>query len=173
MKNARRGFDWLSLIVGILSLYVGYVVMSYPLKSLSSVAYIFGIFILIRGIFQLWFSNQETKYLGIGAGGVTIMGIIYIILGIVLIVNNNFAQVVMVYLFAILFFMDSIFQIMTSRFYANFGKGYYWLIVILAILNFIVAIILLFEPLLAASVIIWLLAFFFITTGIMEIAKAF
>lgn len=44
MVDPKKRFDWFGFIVGLVSLYAGYLVTWYPLKSLSTIAVIFGFF---------------------------------------------------------------------------------------------------------------------------------
>ena len=114
-----------------------------------------------------------TRFLGVRSGWTILGAVVNIIIGIIFISHLNVGVAVIVYMFAIWFLIDAIFQILTSRFYHFFGKKYYILIVILACLNLLFAIILLFNPVLAGSFIVFMLAFFFFATGISEIIEAF
>ena len=114
-----------------------------------------------------------TRVLGVRSGWTIFTAIIDIIIGIIFISHIQVGVVFIVYMFAIWFLLDAIFQIFTSRFYHFFGRKYYILIVILACLNLLFAIILLFNPVLAGGFIVFMLAFFFFATGIAEIIEAF
>ncbi|WP_300562936.1 DUF308 domain-containing protein [Companilactobacillus sp.] len=173
MEYSKHKFDWFGFIIGLFSIYVGYLVMTHPLKSISVIAIFLGIFAILRGVYQLWFGSQLNKYLGTGSGFAIFSAIINILVGILLIANLNVGQYVVIYMFAIWFLIDSIFQLFTARFYSFFGRGYYWLVVILACFSLLFAIILLFNPVLAAGFVVFMLAFFFIATGISEIFEAF
>ncbi|MFD1417425.1 DUF308 domain-containing protein [Companilactobacillus keshanensis] len=173
MNIPKRKIDWLGLIFGFLSLYVGYLVTWYPLNSLSTIAYIIGFAAVLRGVYQLWFGSQMGRYLGSDSGWTVLSAIANIIIGIIFIAHINVGVVITVYMFAIWFLLDAGFQLFTAKFYHFFGKKYYWLIVIVGTLNLIFAIVLLFNPVLAGGVIVFMLAFFFFATGIAEIIEAF
>lgn len=173
MEYSKHKFDWFGFIIGLFSIYVGYLVMTHPLASIKTIAIFLGIFAILRGVYQLWFGSQLNKYLGTGSGFAIFSAIINILVGILLIANLNVGQLVVIYMFAIWFLIDSIFQLFTARFYSFFGRGYYWLVVILACFSLLFAIILLFNPVLAGGFIVFMLAFFFIATGISEIFEAF
>jgi len=170
---SKRHFDWFGFIIGLISLYAGYLVLWYPLNSLSTIAMIFGIYVILRGQYQLWFGSQMTKFLGVRSGWTVFSAIVDILIGVLFIVRSDVSVMILIYMFAIWFLIDAIFQLTTSRFYHFFGKKYYLAIVILAILNLIFAFVLLFNPILAGGVIVFFLAFFFFTTGIVEIIEAF
>ncbi|WP_125771866.1 HdeD family acid-resistance protein [Companilactobacillus furfuricola] len=173
MADSKHKFDWFGFIIGIFSVYVGYLVMKNPLTSLSTITVFLGIFAILRGVYQLWFGSQMNKYLGTGSGFAIFSAIVSIVVGILFIANLKVGIVVITYMFAIWFLIDAIFQLFTARFYSFFGRGYYWLIVILACLSLLFAIILLFNPVLAMGFIVFMLSFFFIATGIAEIIEAF
>jgi uncharacterized membrane protein HdeD (DUF308 family) len=173
MESAKHKFDWFGFIVGLLSIFVGYEVIKNPLTSLSTITIILGIFAIVRGVYELWFGSQLNKYLGTGSGFAIFSAIISILVGILFIANLRVGVIATIYIFAIWFLVDSIFQLFTARFYSFFGKGYYWLIIILACFSLLFAIILLFNPVLAGGFIVFMLAFFFIATGIAEIIEAF
>lgn len=173
MSEPKRRFDWFGFIIGLISLYAGYLVIWYPLRSLSTIAVIFGFFAILRGVYQLWFGSQMTRFLGVRSGWTIFSAIIDIIIGIIFISHVQVGVAAIVYLFAIWFLLDAVFQIFTARFYHFFGRKYYILIVIVALLNLLFAVILLFNPVLAGDFIVFLLAFFFFATGLSEIIEAF
>ncbi|WP_125711959.1 HdeD family acid-resistance protein [Companilactobacillus kedongensis] len=173
MNVPKRKIDWFGLVFGVLSLYVGYLVTWYPLNSLSAIAFIIGLLAILRGDYRLWFGSQMGRFLGSNNGWTVLSAIANIIIGIIFIVHINVGVAITVYMFAIWFLLDAIFQLLTARFYHFFGKKYYWIIVIVGALNLIFAIVLLFNPVLSGGVIVFMLAFFFFTTGIAEIIEAF
>ncbi|TGD23524.1 hypothetical protein EGT49_05590 [Companilactobacillus suantsaicola] len=173
MSEPKRRFDWFGFIIGLISLYAGYLVIWYPLRSLSTIAVIFGFFAILRGVYQLWFGSQMTRFLGVRSGWTIFSAIVDIIIGIIFISHVQVGVAAIVYLFAIWFLLDAVFQIFTARFYHFFGRKYYILIVIVALLNLLFAVILLFNPVLAGDFIVFLLAFFFFATGLSEIIEAF
>ncbi|KRM75668.1 hypothetical protein FC35_GL000748 [Limosilactobacillus coleohominis DSM 14060] len=60
-----------------------------------------------------------------------------------------------------------------SNFYRQFGKGYYWLLVVLNVIGVIVGVILLFNPALSAITLVWLIAAALILLGVIAIVAAF
>lgn len=173
MSQPKKRFDWFGFIIGLISLYAGYLVTWYPLRSLSTIAVLFGFFAILRGVYQLWFGSQMTKFLGVRSGWTIFGAVVDIIIGIIFVAHVQVGVVAIVYMFAIWFLLDAVLQILTSRFYHFFSRKYYIFIVILACLNLLFAIILLFNPVLAGGFIVFMLAFFFFATGIAEIIEAF
>jgi uncharacterized membrane protein HdeD (DUF308 family) len=73
---------WLALLVGILSIVAGAIVIAKPSNSLSTLAVIFGIFILADGIIELiaaLSSHTENR------GSLAVIGVISVIAGVLLI----------------------------------------------------------------------------------------
>ncbi|KRN29038.1 hypothetical protein IV38_GL001254 [Lactobacillus selangorensis] len=168
-----KGFDWFSLIVGILSLCAAWVVFTRPLASLVTLAYLFGGFALIKGIYELWFRNTVKNTVGANGTWLLIIAIIDIILGVYLLFHIGVTTAILPYVFAVWFIADSIVELATAGIYRQFSKGYYWFIVILNILAVICGISLLFNPMMSAGVLIYLAGFYFIFFGIAFITEAF
>ena len=173
MAENKRSFDWLSLIIGILSLVVGYGVIKNPGASFIAVVYLVGIFAIVRGLYQLWWKNQIEELTGQKATALVWMGIINIIIGIIFLAKPDVGSVAISFLFALWFIMEGFMELFTSNFFRQISKGYYWLIIILAIINIIIGIALLFNPMLSAPTIVVLVSAYFFIFGIMQIIEAF
>jgi uncharacterized membrane protein HdeD (DUF308 family) len=73
---------WLALLIGVLSIIAGVIVVAKPSDSLSTLAVIFGIFILVDGILELVASlSSQTQNRGLLA----VIGVISVIAGVLLI----------------------------------------------------------------------------------------
>lgn len=73
---------WLAALIGIVSIIAGIVVIAKPSNSLSTLAVIFGIFILVDGILELVASlSRRTQNRGLLA----VIGVISVIAGVLLI----------------------------------------------------------------------------------------
>jgi uncharacterized membrane protein HdeD (DUF308 family) len=73
---------WLALLIGVLSIVAGIIVILKPSNSLSTLAVIFGIFILIDGIFEIAgaiFGDAESR------GLLAVIGTLSVIAGVLLI----------------------------------------------------------------------------------------
>lgn len=171
MQN--RKFDFFSLIIGIFSLYVGYLIISRPLTGLLSIIVTVGIFAFVRGIYQLWLSYRLRKVTNRQTGWLIFAAIVDIILGIIFLFNLPLAVSTLIYIFAIWFIVDGIAEISIVPLYRVLGKSYHWLIIGLAILSIVAGIILLFRPLLAAILIVVFAATYFFVAGVLEIVEAF
>jgi uncharacterized membrane protein HdeD (DUF308 family) len=75
-------FWWLLVIVGLISIAAGVIFVAEPSKSLSALAVVFGIFVLVDGIIELVMSfSHRTENRALAA----ILGVLGIVLGIILI----------------------------------------------------------------------------------------
>ncbi|UQS83174.1 HdeD family acid-resistance protein [Bombilactobacillus thymidiniphilus] len=171
--NSKKGFDIFSLIIGLFSLYVGYLVIKNPITGLLSIVITIGIFALIRGIYQLYLSYKLRKWTDKKVGWLIFSGIVDILLGIIFMFNLALGLQTLILIFAIWFIIDGIAELSLAPIYDLAGKSYRWLIIVLAVLSIIAGIILLFRPLLASVLIVSLAAIYFFVAGILEIVEAF
>lgn len=168
----EKRFDWLSLLVGILMLLAGGYTLFAPLSVLLSLPLVLGILAIAKGVQTLWLRHQVNEILVQKSSWLLWLGIIDIVIGLLLIIKMGLALDVIVFIFAVWFIFDAIFEIMTVRVFKA-DKGYYWLLIILSVLGLILGIILLFNPLLASATLVWLIAFYLIFIGIGKIIQAF
>ena len=142
-EETKKGFDWFSLIVGILFIIAGIASFMRPDKTLHFLAIVAGIAFIFRGIYELWFRQRIGRILGESSGWLIFSAILDII------------------------------ELISAKFFKEFHRGYYWFIVILAILSLVLGVILLFSPLLSAITVVWLVSTFLIVFGIMKLIQAF
>lgn len=168
----EKRFDWLSLLVGILMLLAGGYTLFAPLGVLLSLPLVLGVLAIAKGVQTLWLRHQVNEILVQKSSWLLWLGIIDIVIGLLFIIRMGLALDVIVFIFAVWFIFDAIFEIMTARVFKA-DKGYYWLLIILSVLGLILGIILLFNPLLASATLVWLIAFYLIFIGIGKIIQAF
>lgn len=168
-----RGFDWFSLIVGILSVIAGWMVIANPAGSFLGLAYLFGVFALAKGIYELWFRSQIKNTLGESSTALMILGIVDLLIGIYLILHIGVSATILPYLFSVWFILDSIFELYLAKYIKAFSKGYYWFVIVLNVICLILGIIMLFNPMIAAGTLVWLVGFYFVFFGIAFITEAF
>ena len=173
MNRSTRKFDLFSLIIGLFSLYVGYLIVKHPLTGLLSIVVVIGIFSIIRGIYQLYFAYQVLRWFNRRTGWLIFSGIIDLLLGILFLFNLPIGLTTLIYILAFWFIIDGIAECSLASVYRLFGKSYYWLIIILAVLAIIAGVVLLFRPMLGALVIVIMAAVYFFMSGILEIVEAF
>lgn len=117
--------------------------------------------------------STNCRILGESSGWLIFSAILDIILGIIFLFQPGFGVLFIAIIFAIWFILDSITELISAKFFKEFHRGYYWFIVILAILSLVLGVILLFSPLLSAITVVWLVSTFLIVFGIMKLIQAF
>jgi uncharacterized membrane protein HdeD (DUF308 family) len=81
LREATWGW-WLAALIGIVSIIAGIIVIAKPSNSLSTLAVIFGIFILVDGILELVASLSRRAQ---NRGLLAVIGVISVIAGVLLI----------------------------------------------------------------------------------------
>lgn len=81
LREATWGW-WLALLIGLVSIVAGIIVIAKPSNSLSTLAVIFGVFILIDGIVELVAALVEHTP---NRGMLAVIGVISVIAGVLLI----------------------------------------------------------------------------------------
>ncbi|WGN90347.1 HdeD family acid-resistance protein [Ligilactobacillus faecis] len=173
MQTAKRGFDWFSLVVGIILVIAGIASFMRPDATLKFVSICLGIGLLVKGIYELWFRQGINNWFGEKSGWLLFMGIIDIILGLLFIFRAASGVVVIAYIFAFWFIFDSIAEIATANYFKRLNRGYYVAMLILNILALLVGFILLFNPLIAASTLVLIISFYLLLIGFIKIIQAF
>lgn len=169
----RRGFDWFSLIVGILFILAGLTSFMHPDKTLHFLTILVGIAFILRGIYELWFRQFVNRALNQGSGWIIFTAILDIILGVIVLVYPGWGVLYIAILFAIWFIVDSIMEIKAAKLFKAFRRGYATWLVVLGVISTIMGIILLFSPLLSAMTIVWLVTVMLMVFGIMHVIQAF
>lgn len=173
MQTAKRGFDWFSLVVGIILVIAGIASFMRPDATLKFVSVCLGIGLLVKGIYELWFRQGINNWFGEKSGWLLFMGIVDIILGLLFIFRAASGVVVIAYIFAFWFIFDSIAEIATANYFKRLNRGYYVAMLILNILALLVGFVLLFNPLIAASTLVLLISFYLLLIGFIKIIQAF
>lgn len=169
----RRGFDWFSLIIGLLFVLAGIASFMHPDTTLHFLAIITGIAFIIRGIYELWFRQFVNRVLGERSGWIIFIAILDIVLGIIVLVYPGWGVLYIAILFAIWFIVDSIMEIKGAKLFSEFHRSYSAWLVVLGVLSIILGIILFFSPLLSALTIVWLISTVLLVFGIIHIIQAF
>lgn len=173
MQTVKRGFDWFSLVVGIILVIAGIASFMRPDATLKFVSVCLGIGLLVKGIYELWFRQGINNWFGEKSGWLLFMGIVDIILGLLFIFRAASGVVVIAYIFAFWFIFDSIAEIATANYFKRLNRGYYVAMLILNILALLVGFVLLFNPLIAASTLVLLISFYLLLIGFIKIIQAF
>ncbi|MBD5431424.1 MAG: hypothetical protein HDR41_02980 [Lactobacillus sp.] len=170
-SNQSRGFDWGAFVAGILMVIASFLIMRHPAKGLQAFVLVFGIVSILQGI--VWLAGYSRFRDFFQHSWVAIIsGILDIIIGILFLCSYDIGGIVIAYLFAIWFFVDSVVGIAFSGRLKMISNGYFIFNLIMNILSLIIAIFLIFNPIIAALSLVWLVAFWLLVFGINEIITA-
>lgn len=173
MEQMNKRFDWAGFILGVLFVILGCAAMYHMDTTLKFVSVLIGIGAILKGIYEIWLRQTVNSLLDHKSVWLLIMAILDIILGIIFLCFHAVGALTIAYIFAIWFIIDCVGQLQVSNFYRQFGKGYYWLLVVLNVIGIIMGVVLLFNPMLSAFALVWLIATFLILIGILAIVAAF
>lgn len=173
LNQVSKRFDWGAFILGILFVILGCVAMYHMDTTLKFVSIMVGIGAILKGIYEIWLRQTVDSLLNHKSVWLLVMAILDIILGLIFLFFHGVGALTVAYIFAIWFIVDCIGQLQVSNFYRQFGKGYYWLLIVLNVIGIIMGIVLLFNPILSAFALVWLIATFLILIGILAIVAAF
>jgi uncharacterized membrane protein HdeD (DUF308 family) len=160
---------WLLLFVGVVTLLIGFAALIWTTKTVTLLAVLFGLYLLVSGIFQVAQSFSHTANRALLA----ISGILSIILAVYMfkaIHNDNEAALLALFIGIAWLFRGIVELIVGLQSKGVDGRG--WLIVggLLLILG---AIVIFVYPNLALSTIVWIAGLMLIVVGFSEIVGAF
>ncbi|OFN02520.1 hypothetical protein HMPREF2626_02565 [Aerococcus sp. HMSC062A02] len=172
-ENNDQSFGWGHFILGILFIILALFAFRDPLASLMTLAFVFAIGILFRGIYQLMVRHRLKESFGIKPTHLLIFGIINILLGLYLVFKPGLSASILPFIFAFWIFISAIFGFMSLSAIKQVSRPLFWLTLILNIIALIVAVFLIFNPLSALVSLTFLVAFYFLLSGIQHIIYAF
>lgn len=171
--NAKKNFDLVQLLMGILSVALAYFVLVNPASAVISLIWIVGIFLIINGVMRFAGRNVAREMGASSTGLLTFTAVLDIIMGlaVLFIPASGITYIWIVLSMSVL--MNSTFRLFTAKALKSVSTGLYWFTVILAILGIILGIMLLMDPLFALGLAVALLGAYFLVSGIMSIVSAF
>ncbi len=158
---------WIVLILGIVSLLVGILMLVRPFTAVNIAAIIFGIWLLVSGVFQLvqaFDSRLETISRVLNA----ITGVIGIVLGIVCLESVEGRISLLILFIAIWWIMRGIVQVVVGA--SNKNGGLY---IFLGILGIIAGVVVLVWPIGSLTVLTVVAGIWLVVLGIFEIIASF
>ncbi|MGN5882547.1 MULTISPECIES: HdeD family acid-resistance protein [Staphylococcus] len=164
---------WSSVIIGLLFSLIGILSVSFPMKNLAVITWLFGIFFIFNGIAELFFRRLTKSFVGVSSGWLMILGILNIIFGILFIVFTDVGQVAIVYMLAFWFIFASILGIFTVTPAEQTNNVYHFFSILVNIIGIIAGIILLFNPFIGAYIIAFFVGITFLLIGLNYIFDAF
>ncbi len=161
---ANTSFKIGRFIVGILFLILAFFSFKNPLVDLLAIAILFGITALSNGIILIL---QKRNTPGI------ILGILNIIIGGVFLFNIGLSIMLVPYMFAFWFIVNSVSNLAALGSMQEVGKNFYWFSLIFNIIGILLGASLLFDPITSVLTITFLIGIYFIIAGVDLIVLAF
>lgn len=171
--SAKRDFDFLKLLMGILSVGLAYFVLSNPASAVISLVWMVGLFLVINGVIRFANRNTLRSMEMSNTGMLTVSAVLDIILGLIILFVPASGITYIWIVLTLGLIMDSTFELFAAQFVKKLSTGLYWFTVIMAILGIILGIFLLFNPIAAVGLAVALLGAYFLVYGIMNIVAAF
>lgn len=159
-------------VSGLLALIVGILILVWPGKTAVVVAAIIAIYAIVGGIVYASIGIFSKTMGGWGRVGHIILGILFIVAGIVAFTNLTLTTELLAVLLGILVGIMWIIEGIVALTTLGDNSSKVWSI-IFAILSIIAGVILLFAPLWGAVVLWWLLGISLVVLGIVNIVRAF
>ncbi len=156
----------LHVFIGFLAIVAGILAISYPDITLRILGLIFGINLLVYGVFSLAVAF-EPAVTGLVAALRAIVGIVAIIVGIVLVVRPSASVLALLFAIAIWFIVAG-----ASDFVRGIGNGQ-WGAILLGLIGIAAGVVLLANPELGLTALALIAGIAFIVRGIIEIGVAF
>nr|WP_292966360.1 MULTISPECIES: DUF308 domain-containing protein [unclassified Allomuricauda] len=159
---------WISILIGLLYIFVGIWVIRTPLESYISLSIIFSVFIFVSGIFQIIFSisnKNEMKDWGWYLAG----GILDLVIGILLLAHPLMTMAILPLYVGFWLLFQSILSIGLSFQLKAAGIPQWGWLLFWSIVTLLFSFLLLANPLFASLSIVYMTAFALITAGIFRI----
>ncbi|MGM7677842.1 HdeD family acid-resistance protein [Microbacterium sp. A94] len=158
-------------VSGIVALIAGIVLLVWPLKTAMIVTAIIASYLIIAGLVYIGLGIFSGKKGGWVRVGHILLGLLYIVAGIMAYVNLQAATVTLALVTAIFLGVSWIVDGIVSLSLLNRDGSKAWTI-IYAILSIAAGVIVIFSPLLAAVALWWVLGITLVVLGILQIVRA-
>lgn len=158
-------------VSGIVALIAGIVLLVWPLKTAMIVTAIIASYLIIAGLVYVGLGIFSGKKGGWVRVGHIVLGLLYIVAGIMAYGNLQAATVTLAFVTAIFLGVSWIVDGVVSLSLLNRDGSKVWTI-IYAILSIAAGVIVIFSPLLAAVALWWVLGITLVVLGILQIVRA-
>ncbi|HWK77584.1 MULTISPECIES: HdeD family acid-resistance protein [unclassified Microbacterium] len=158
-------------VSGAIALIAGIVVLAWPLKTAFIVTGIIASYLVIAGLVYIGLGIFSGKKGGWARIGHIVLGLLYIVAGVVAFTNLAAATVTLAVVTAVFLGVSWIFDGIVALTLLNKDGSKAWTI-LYAILSIAAGVIVLFAPLLAAAALWWVLGIAMVVLGIMQIVRA-
>lgn len=161
--QTSRGW-WLFVLAGVLSVIAGGILVAKPSHSLATLAVIFGIFILVDGIFELVasFGAEENRALA------AILGLLAIVIGIILIRHPTHAVNAIGLLIGIWLVAAGVLRLVRA-----IATGFHVLRLVIALLEIAVGVVIVAQPHIGYSTLAIIVGIWLIINGLAMIGLGF
>lgn len=160
-------------MTGIVFLIAAYFVIKQPQAALLSLVFLFAIAAIISGITTIGGYTKLRRETGLRANFALVFAIIDILVGLLFLFHAPTGVLVLGYVFAFWFLIDSIERLTVVSHLRVFGTGYFVLSLILDIISLALGILLVVNPMIAVISFNVLVSFYFAVFGINAILIAF
>ena len=176
VENPRRGVgDALRVAIGvggIIALVVGILVLVWPGKTAMVVTAIVGVYLVVVGLGFVGSAFFGRARSGWGRVGHLLLGVLYVVAGVLALVDLAAATVSLAVFLAILvgvmWVMEGVIALTTLRF-APVSRVW---TVLFALLSIVAGVLLFLSPLWAAATLWWLLGIWLVVLGVVQIVRA-
>jgi uncharacterized membrane protein HdeD (DUF308 family) len=170
MARVGRHWGWI-LAFGVITVLVGILVLAWPGRTLIVVAVLFGIQLIVTGIFRFVaaFAADES-----GATRVlyAILGVFSLIIGLYAVRHIFITLLALGLLLGIFWVVSGTIEVFNALQHRTMGSSRGWTI-LLGILSIVAGVVLLAYPGLSLLTLVWLLSIWLLVLGVMEIGLAF
>ena len=171
-KGAINGIRTAFGVGGVIALIVGILILVWPAKTAAVVTAIIAIYAIAGGLVYAGLGIFSKSMGGWARVGHIILGVIFIIAGIIAFLNLGQATVWLAVFLGILVGIMWIVEGVVAFTTLGSARSRGWSI-FFAIISIIAGIVLLFSPLWGAAVLWWLLGIALVVLGIVQIVRAF
>lgn len=163
---------WSSLAIGVIFLIIGVFIISFPEENLFTITWLIGLLFIINGFLEIFVRQVIKNATQQRSTLLILLGIINIIFGLLILFNVVTSTTFIVYLFAIWFIINAVFNIFNVTPVEKSNKSFHLISILQNIVAIIFGIILLFNPLIAAFIIAIFISAVFFIIGITYIIDA-
>ncbi|WP_099203442.1 HdeD family acid-resistance protein [Miniphocaeibacter massiliensis] len=173
MVKKESKFNWGSFLIGIVFVIASMVAFRDPESDLVAIVMVFGVTALLEGIYQIAIRRTIKEVTGYKSTFMILVGILNILIGIILLFNVYEGVLVLPYVFAIWFIIRCVEGLISSDLAKSVSDGYYWFTLIINLLGIVLGIMLFTNPLSSIMTIAYIVGFYFMLFGILNIVEAF
>jgi len=158
------------LISGVVALVAGIVLLIWPAKTAVVVTGIFAVYLVVGGIVYLALGIFSGSGGGWVRAGHILLGLLYIVAGVIAFTNLNAATVTLAFVVAIFIGVSWIFEGFVALTLLGSDGTKAWT-VLYALLSIVAGIVVLFSPMYAAAVLWIILGISAVALGVVQIAR--